>query len=185
MSVVKTSRFKWIEWYLFCTPSPLDMPAWYPLWLDPWQLSLKYSNSATKLPSDSVAQLIRAWQLESLTWVIVTLSSSFFLVFISFSLTVTWLKVWLSDLEHVPCDSRSPPPAHWTCQLGICFGRKWCWKSFFNLFWNYDAKSDANLSFCNIAFWYFCTLAQSRASFQNDYKNAHFPSWLGQSLVYS
>ena len=44
------------------TPSPSDMPAWYPLWLDPWQLSLKYLNSATELLSDSVAQLVRAWQ---------------------------------------------------------------------------------------------------------------------------
>ena len=38
------------------------MPAWYLLRLDPWQLSVKYSNSATELPSDSVAQLVRAWQ---------------------------------------------------------------------------------------------------------------------------
>ena len=40
------------------------MPAWYPLRLDAWQLSLKYLNSATELPSDSVhvAQLVRAWQ---------------------------------------------------------------------------------------------------------------------------
>ena len=30
--------------------------------LDPWQLSLKYSNSATELLGDSVAQLVRAWQ---------------------------------------------------------------------------------------------------------------------------
>ena len=42
--------------------SPSDMPAWYLLWLDPWQLSLKYLNLATELPSDSVAQLVRAWQ---------------------------------------------------------------------------------------------------------------------------
>ena len=38
------------------------MPARYLLQLDPWQLSLKYSNSATELPGDSVAQLVRAWQ---------------------------------------------------------------------------------------------------------------------------
>ena len=38
------------------------MPAWYLLQLDPWQLSLKYLNSATELPGDSVAQLVRAWQ---------------------------------------------------------------------------------------------------------------------------
>ena len=48
--------------FALATPSPLDMPAWYPLWLDPWQLSLRHSNSATKLPGDSVAQLVRAWQ---------------------------------------------------------------------------------------------------------------------------
>ena len=46
-----------------CSPHP-DMPAWYPLHLDPaWQLSLKYSNSATELLSDLVAQLVRAWQV--------------------------------------------------------------------------------------------------------------------------
>ena len=39
-----------------------DMPAWYPLRLDPWQLSLKYSNSASELPGDSAVQLVRAWQ---------------------------------------------------------------------------------------------------------------------------
>ena len=39
-----------------------NMPAWYPPRLDPWQVSLKYSNLATKLPSDSVAQLVRVWQ---------------------------------------------------------------------------------------------------------------------------
>ena len=44
------------------TPSSSNMPAWYPLRLDPWQLSLKYSNSATELLGDSVAQLVRAWQ---------------------------------------------------------------------------------------------------------------------------
>ena len=41
---------------------PSNMPAWYPLQLDPWQLSLKYSNSATELLGNSVAQLVRAWQ---------------------------------------------------------------------------------------------------------------------------
>ena len=30
--------------------------------LDAWQLSLKFSNSTTELPGDSVAQLVRAWQ---------------------------------------------------------------------------------------------------------------------------
>ena len=38
------------------------MPVWNLLRLDPWQLSLKYSNSATVLSGDSVAQLVRAWQ---------------------------------------------------------------------------------------------------------------------------
>ena len=39
-----------------CSPHlpPLYRPAWYPLRLDPWQLCLKYSNSATELPSSSV-----------------------------------------------------------------------------------------------------------------------------------
>ena len=48
--------------FALTTPSPSDMPAWYPLRLDPWQLSLKYSNSATELPGDSVVLLVRAWQ---------------------------------------------------------------------------------------------------------------------------
>ena len=43
-------------------PSPSNMPAWYPLRLDPWQLKLRYSNSATELLGESVAQLVRAWQ---------------------------------------------------------------------------------------------------------------------------
>ena len=43
------------------TPSPLDMLAWYPFRVDPWQFSLKYSNSATELLSDLVAQFYRAW----------------------------------------------------------------------------------------------------------------------------
>ena len=36
-----------------------NMPAWYLLQLDP---CLKYLNSATELPGDSVAQSVRAWQ---------------------------------------------------------------------------------------------------------------------------
>ena len=48
--------------FALAAPSPSNMPAWYPLRLDLWQLSLKYSNSATELPGDSVAQLVRAWQ---------------------------------------------------------------------------------------------------------------------------
>ena len=48
--------------FMLITPSPSNMSAWYPLRLEPWQLTLKYLNSATELPSDSVAQLVRAWQ---------------------------------------------------------------------------------------------------------------------------
>ena len=57
-----TTMHKTSPFIFFATPSPSNMPAWYPLQLDPWQLSLKYSNSATELPSDSIAQLVRAWQ---------------------------------------------------------------------------------------------------------------------------
>ena len=65
--------------------------------LDPWQPSLKYSNSATELLSDSVAQLVKAWQAicqvvgsspspESLS-----LSFPLFLSLISFFLTDFYL----------------------------------------------------------------------------------------------
>ena len=47
---------------MLATPSPLVMPAWYPLQLNPWQLGLNYLNLATELSGDSVAQLVRAWQ---------------------------------------------------------------------------------------------------------------------------
>ena len=40
-----------------CDTLPSNMPAWYPLQLDPWQLSLKYSNSATELMGDLVTRL--------------------------------------------------------------------------------------------------------------------------------
>ena len=43
-----------------CHPSLSNIPAWYLLRLDPWQLCLMYSNSATELPNDLVAQLVRA-----------------------------------------------------------------------------------------------------------------------------
>ena len=46
----------------FMLAAPSNIPAWYPLRLDPWQLSQKYLNPATELLSDSVAQLVRAWQ---------------------------------------------------------------------------------------------------------------------------
>ena len=54
--------FSHTDFDTLATPSPLDMPAQYPLRLDPWQLSLKYLSSATELPGDSVAQLVKAWQ---------------------------------------------------------------------------------------------------------------------------
>ena len=73
------------------------MPTWYLLQLDPWQLSLKYLNSATELPSDSVAQLVRVWQticeFESL---LETLSFSPPLSFLSLFLTFS-----LNDFDQV------------------------------------------------------------------------------------
>ena len=85
--------------FMLATPSPSDMPAWYPLWLDPWQLSLKYSNSATELLSDSVAQLVRAWQVIcQVVGLCPSLSHCHFLFpssFLSFSVTVTKVcQVW-------------------------------------------------------------------------------------------
>ena len=100
--------------FALASPSQSNMPARYRLWLDPWQLSLKHSNSATEFPSDSVAQLVRAWQaiwpiarsrVQVTPWVTVT---SFFLIFISHlsvSMTLTYrlrsdcqdwsmLKIW-------------------------------------------------------------------------------------------
>ena len=73
------------------SPSPSNLPAWNSLWLDPWQLSLKYSNSSTELPSDSLAQLVRAGrpfarlQVVVFPWVIIIFLppsfSSWFLFF--------------------------------------------------------------------------------------------------------
>ena len=37
---------------VLATPFPSKMPGWYLLQLDPWQLSLKYLNSASELPGD-------------------------------------------------------------------------------------------------------------------------------------
>ena len=51
-----------VSHFALATPSPSNMPACYPLWLDPWQLNLKHLNSATELLGDLVAQLVRAWQ---------------------------------------------------------------------------------------------------------------------------
>jgi len=44
---------------VIATPFPLDMPAWYLLRLDPWQLSLKYSNSATEAQMPILKYLLR------------------------------------------------------------------------------------------------------------------------------
>ena len=96
----------------------MNMPVWYPLWL-----SLKHSNSATELPSDSVAQLVRAWQAicqvtsssHSLSH---CLFSPYFLsrlyFHLSLSMTLTRFKacqVWsMLTIEPAPHASRSPPP---------------------------------------------------------------------------
>ena len=91
----------------------------------------KYPSSATELPSDSVAYLVRAWQaICQLTGSSPSLSRCLFfpLSFLSsFSLNdFDQVKVWLSCLEHVnnrSCTSRFAlvAPTHRTCQLGICF----------------------------------------------------------------
>ena len=69
------------------TPPESNMPAWYPLELDSRQLSLKLPNSATELPSDSVAQLVRTWQaICQVAGSNISLSHClFFLLFLSFS----------------------------------------------------------------------------------------------------
>ena len=65
-----------------------------------WQLSLKYLNSATELPGDSVAQLVRAWQAicevtsPSLSHCLFFPSLLSRLYFTPFSLTVwLWLRL--------------------------------------------------------------------------------------------
>ena len=65
--------------------------------------SLKYSNSATELPGDSVAQLVTSWLAicwvmgQVPLWVIVIYHSHLY-----FSLFILdQVKVWLSGLEHV------------------------------------------------------------------------------------
>ena len=87
---------------MLATPSLSNMPAWYLLQLDSWQLGLKNLNSATELPSDSVAQFVRAWQaicqVAGLTPLPESLSFSpplSFSLFLTFFLTdfVTWVKV--------------------------------------------------------------------------------------------
>ena len=110
--------------FTLATPSPSDMPAWYLLQLDPWQLSLKYSNSATELSSDSVPQLVRAWQaICQFAGSSPSLSHCQFLFPLYFSLYFFLsLWVWLSlrsDCQvwsmlifecHAPHASRSPHP---------------------------------------------------------------------------
>ena len=83
------------------------MQAWYPLWLDPWSSAL---STATELPNDSVAQLVRAWQAicQVAGWVIFS-PFSLFLTFLTF-LGFDQVKVWLSGLEHV---------SNWAC--ASCF----------------------------------------------------------------
>ena len=79
-------------------------------WIPCSSCSLKYSNSATELPSDSVAQLVRAWQaIWQVTGTSPSLSHSLFssLYFLSLFLTFRplwlwlWFKIWLSGLEYV------------------------------------------------------------------------------------
>ena len=95
------------------------------------KLSLKYWNSATELLSDSVAQLVRAWQAicqvagssPSLSHCLSPPPPPFFLVFIShisFSLSVTWVrsdcqvwsmfKIWAFMRLALPA-CRTPPPS--------------------------------------------------------------------------
>ena len=73
------------------------MRVWLPETRVARQLSLNYSNPATELLGESVAQLVRAWQA---IWQVVGsspfLSHCQFLfpsLFLSFSLTLTWVKV--------------------------------------------------------------------------------------------
>ena len=91
--------------YLFHIPLPPPPPP-----------SLKYSNSAAELLSDSVAHLVRAGHLPG--HVCLSHFESFFLKCLSFSLTLTQVKIWLSGLEHVKilslirltlCAHRPPP----------------------------------------------------------------------------
>ena len=98
-----------------CHTLPLNIPVWYPLWLDPWQLSLKYSNSTTELPNDSVAQLARAWQaICQVMGSSPSLSHSHF--FPSFFLSdIDQVKVWLSGLNNWACAlcfTLTTPPSH-------------------------------------------------------------------------
>ena len=107
----------WTSRFVFVAPSPSNMPAWYPLWLVPWQLGL-YSNSATELPNDSVAQLVRAWQ--AIYQVMGLFHFSLFLSFLYFSpfSTLTRLRsdcqVWsmliTEPAPHASCSPHPPSP---------------------------------------------------------------------------
>ena len=65
--------------------------------------SLKYSNSATELPGDSVAQLVTSWL--AICWVMGQVPPCVIVIYHShlyFSLFILdQVKVWLSGLEHV------------------------------------------------------------------------------------
>ena len=76
------------------------MPTWYLLRLDPCQLSPKYSNSAAELPSDAVAQFVRAWQpICQVAGSSLSLSHCHFLP--SFFLIIISHFLFLSDFDQV------------------------------------------------------------------------------------
>ena len=109
--------------------TPSDIPDLYLLQLDPLEFSLKYSNSATELLSDSVAQVVRAWQA---ICQVVGLSPSlshchfyfpFFFLFIFFLLTDCQVR------SMSPCASSfaltiSPPPHSYIGQT-MCSLQAW------------------------------------------------------------
>ena len=116
-----TVQEKWLKnevkrlWY---------MPAWYPPRLDPWQLTLKYSNSATELPGDLVTRLehgrpfARSW-----VWVPPWVTVSFFSPLYFFLSHWLWLglrsdcQVWnMSKIwACASCFALAAPP--WFVQL--------------------------------------------------------------------
>ena len=106
----------------------MNMPAWYPLPLDPWQLSLKFSNSATELLSDWLehGRPFARSRVRIPPWVIVFFPP-FFLVFIfhlSLSMTLTRLKacqVWsMLTIEPTPRTLCSVPPLSLTFASCSC-----------------------------------------------------------------
>ena len=98
----------------------------------PWQLSFKYSNSATELPSDSVAQLVRAWQ--AICQVVSSSPSLSHCHFLSFSLFLShWLwfrltsvrsEACLKNLRVYSCFALATPPPHQLMKLrsNVSFG---------------------------------------------------------------